>query len=193
MEGLENVNGAIAALGFLAMILIIPLIAWLVIYIIGIWKLYQKAGKQGWESIIPFYNSWILVEISGLAWWWFLIVIAPTILGIVDDDLTGLATLIALFGHFCCYYNISKKLHKDTGFAILTTLFSGIMIPIIGFSKNYQFDNSVDVSDMGPFGNTTNNTYTEKESHEAKKFCPNCGKPVDEENQFCKNCGTKLK
>ena len=39
MEGLENVNGAIAALGFLAMILIIPLIAWLVIYIIGIWKL----------------------------------------------------------------------------------------------------------------------------------------------------------
>ena len=202
MEGLNNLSGVFAILGVLGTFVFFIgaiLIAWLVIYIIGKWKLFQKAGKQGWESIIPFYSSWVLVEISGLAWWWFLIIIAPTILGIIDENLSGLATLISLFGSFCCYYNISKKLHKDTGFAVLITLFSGIMIPIIGFSKNYQFDNSEEVSDIGPFGktttntNTNNTTNTETNSEKTKKFCPNCGNPVEEENEFCKNCGEKLK
>ena len=188
-----------ATVGIFIVFVIVLLIAWIVFYIIGKWKLFQKAGKQGWESIIPFYSSWVLVEISGLAWWWFLIVIVPTILGIVDENLSGLAALITLFGHFCCYYNISKKLHKNTEFAILTTIFSGIMIPIIGLSKNYQFDHSIEVSDIGPFAkattntNTNNTTNTDADVEKKKKFCPNCGKPVEETHEFCKNCGTKLK
>ena len=36
-------------------------------------------------------------------------------------------------------------------FAILMTLFPFIMLPLVGFSKKYQFDNEVKVSPNGPF------------------------------------------
>ena len=179
-------------LGIFVIFFIVLAIAWLIVYIIGLWNLFKKAGKQGWESIIPFYNMWVLVEISGLAWWWFLLLISPTILGIIDDNLSKLSSVIVIFGNFCCYYNISKKLHKDTGFAILTTIFNTIMIPVIGLSKNYQFDNSIKVSEIGPFEKTTNTNHTNT-TDESKCFCPNCGTQINKENKFCKNCGTKLK
>lgn len=195
----EILNGALAILGVFAIIIVMLFIAWLVVFLIGKYKLFQKAGKNGWEAIIPFYSTWVLVEISGLAWWWFFIVIASSIVSILGNDNSGLkliAGLTSLVGSFCCYYNLSKKFHKDTGFAVLTTIFSGIMIPVMGFSSNYQFDSNVVVSEVGPFEKkNTNQTSTDTDSIQdsSKKFCPKCGNPVTEENQFCQNCGTKLK
>ena len=29
----------------------------------GTWRLYQKAGKQAWEALIPIYNALILMDI----------------------------------------------------------------------------------------------------------------------------------
>lgn len=46
--------------------ILLLVIALYVVYVIGLWKLFKKAGKQGWEAIIPFYNTYVLVEISGL-------------------------------------------------------------------------------------------------------------------------------
>ena len=54
----------------LALTILIPLIiigiGLLVLYIVGYVKLFKKAGRDGWEAIIPFYNDWVLVEISEL-------------------------------------------------------------------------------------------------------------------------------
>ena len=195
MYDLENYIPALG--GFLLITILLILIPILVIYIIGLVKLYQKAGKQGWEAIIPFYSSWILTEIAELNWWWFLFLIAPTIAGIIDKDLSKIAPLISLFGRFCCFYNISKKLNKDISIAILTTIFPVIMIPIIGLSNDYQFDQSVIVSPNGPFENNNNNkettTSTKKTEDTNKKFCPKCGKEIKDTFKFCDNCGEKLK
>lgn len=60
--------------------ILLLVIALYVVYVIGLWKLFKKAGKQGWEAIIPFYNTYVLVEISGLNWWYFLIAISALFL-----------------------------------------------------------------------------------------------------------------
>ena len=95
-------------------------------------KMYQKAGRKGWEAIVPFYSSWVLVEIAGLNWWWFLLLIAGSLTVSYSSGDTGVSTniftLVALFGSFVVNYNISKKLHKDTGFAVLMTLFPVVLI-----------------------------------------------------------------
>lgn len=39
--------------------ILLLVIALYVVYVIGLWKLFKKAGKQGWEAIIPFYNTYI--------------------------------------------------------------------------------------------------------------------------------------
>ena len=205
LSGLGALGGL--ALGFIIVFAII-LIALVVFMIIAEVKLYKKAGKAGWEAIVPFYSQWVYVEIAGLNWWWFLVAIGGTLLANVSDDLSGLGYLVSLFGMFVCNFNVAKKFHKDTGFAVLMTLFPVVLFPMLGFGKSYEFDSSVEVTPNGPFDankatntnttvSTNNNSGTTDEKKEAKvesksvKFCPNCGGSLDGD-KFCPNCGSKV-
>ncbi len=148
---LSNIMAALGGLFFFVMIIIIAIV---VLLIVALCKFYKKAGKNGWEAIVPFYSSWVLVEIAGLNWWWFLLLISGTISSMLlgnDSKISGAVTLVTLFGFFVCNYNISKRLHKDTGFAVLLTIFPVIMYPIIAFNKDYVYDGNVEVSKNGPF------------------------------------------
>ena len=66
-----------AALGGMFAAMMIPSIAILVVTIIGMWKVFEKAGYAGWKSIIPFYNMYIITEISGQNGWLFLLSFIP--------------------------------------------------------------------------------------------------------------------
>ena len=58
-----TIVGTILLMG-LVMVIFIPV---LVVYFVGFWNLLKKAGRKGWEAIIPFYNTWVLAEIAGVA------------------------------------------------------------------------------------------------------------------------------
>lgn len=30
------------------------------------WKIFEKAGRKGWEAIIPIYNMYVMTQIAGL-------------------------------------------------------------------------------------------------------------------------------
>ena len=195
-------------IAFWGIFFIIILIAILLLYTIGLWKVFQKAGRNGWEAIVPFYNTWVLVEISGLAWWYALIIIFSNIIGSTEsrDSIGIVLSICSIIAKFFTFYNISKKLHKDTGFAILMTIFPFIMIPLVGFSNNYQFDANVVVSENGPFdqknekvsnqesnGNHTNFEHANSKNSDSNHFCPQCGKPLKNGAKFCGNCGNMIK
>lgn len=130
-----------------------------ILNVIGSWNLFKKAGRAGWISLVPFYNTWVLGEISGVAPWWAIIsmVISFSFFG-MGTLLTALFSLASLFSKFIIYYNLSKKLHKDTLTAVLLTLFEPIMLMVVGLSKNYQYDASVQVNPNGPFDSNNNVT-----------------------------------
>ena len=194
--------GVIMALGI---ILIIILIAALVVYMIGLWKVFKKAGKAGWEAIVPFYNNLVLVEIAGLGWWYALILILSSIYS--PDDYNGIVIVFSLgfiVANFFVCYNLSKKFHKDLGFAFLMFFFPVIMFPLIGFSNEYQYDASVVVSENGPIDsnkvnsnqnqnyNNQNNSYDNGISNQ-RHFCSNCGNQLSGDTKFCGNCGNETK
>ena len=54
--------------------------AGLILTVVGKWKVFKKAGKNGWEALIPYYNTWVLCEIADIKWWFFLIIIAGSLL-----------------------------------------------------------------------------------------------------------------
>ena len=151
----EALSSILAFLGGFILVILLIVLAVAILMIVATCKMYIKAGKKGWQAIIPYYNNWVLTEIAGLNWWWFLILAASGIVSILFGHtipgLKTLANLATIFGSFNCYYNIAKKLHKDTGFAVLMTIFPVIMIPVVAFSKNYQFDHNVEVSKNGVF------------------------------------------
>ena len=167
------------------------IIGFIVIYITGMWKLFKKAGKNGWEAIIPYYNIYVLIEIAGLNWWYFLISLSGTILTTIGlAGLSWIATIAGYGVNFFIFWNLAKKMHKnEISIAILGTLFSRIMIPVLGLSKDYQYDSSVKVSPNGPIEDkktNINNTYT------PERFCVGCGQKLKPDSHFCENCGKKV-
>ena len=175
----------------LILIFSIPLIIIFVVYIVGLWKLFKKAGYQGWEAIVPLYNSWILVKISGLNSWYYLLFLANVITYLLNESsLILIGNLASLVASFFIYYNICKKFHKDIFFVVLMLLFPGIMIPILGLKKSNIYDNTVKVSPNGPIGDSeinSNNNYSG-----SNNFCRYCGNKLENNINFCPSCGSKV-
>ena len=62
-----------------------------VLVIAGMWKIFTKAGKPGWASLIPIYNLFVLLKIVGRPGWWLILFLIPfvnvVILILVNMDL----------------------------------------------------------------------------------------------------------
>ena len=98
----------------------------LVIVIISLWKIFEKAGVEGWKSLIPFYNMWVLAEIVGKPGWLGLLAVAfafiPTI-----------GSLLSAIIFFYLYYLLSKSFGKSALFALGLVFLGFIFFPILGF------------------------------------------------------------
>ncbi|WP_419699895.1 signal peptidase I [Mucilaginibacter sp. NFX135] len=97
----------------------------LVLVTIGLWKLFEKAGRPGWESLIPVYNTYIILKLSGRPWWLLLLLLIPGInlivgLGIMID-------FIKSYGKF--------KMSQNAA----VTLLPFIYLPKWGFDKNTRY------------------------------------------------------
>lgn len=50
-----------------------------VVVVIGLWRLFSKAGYAGILAIIPIVNVVILVRIAGMSGWWALLYLVPIV------------------------------------------------------------------------------------------------------------------
>jgi hypothetical protein len=92
-----------------------------ILAIVGLWKIFDKAGKPGWAAIIPFYNIIVLLEIVGKPWWWLLLIFIPC------------ANIIfALIGWVWINNLLSKSFGQGTGFTIGLMFLGFIFLPILG-------------------------------------------------------------
>ncbi len=140
--------------------IIIVIIIYLVIKIfeiIGKWKVYKKALKPGWTSIIPIYNYWILIKISSIKWWYFIIILLAKIEYItnfifvkvsIKKNFSILIITMFYFVLYCINYNISKRFNKNYLFALGLTFLPFIFYPILGFS-NAKYEKEKNVSPYG--------------------------------------------
>ena len=91
-----------------------------VIMIVANWKIYTKAGKPGWASIVPFYNMYVMYEIEGMNCWMFLLTFIPIVNIVIQIML---------------YLNLAKKFGKSTGFAIGLILLNPIFLLLLAFGN----------------------------------------------------------
>jgi hypothetical protein len=66
----------------LLMLLGAGLLVLFLLSLVSLWIVFTKAGQAGWKCLIPFYNLYLLMEISGKPGWWFIITMVP-VLGFV--------------------------------------------------------------------------------------------------------------
>lgn len=198
--GIGDYDGFVLFFNSIIGIFLLILVFWLA-YIAGLFGIFKKAGRDGWEAIIPYYNNWVLVEISGLDWWYAAIIIGSSI-GIFGNEILLLLLSIAnLVAHFFLCYNLSKRFNKDIANAILMFFFPFIMFPIMGFSKNYYYDKSIPVSKNGPINlennynsnNTVQSNINSSSNNFGVCYCQYCGRQNDLNAKFCVNCGHEIK
>ena len=147
--GLELLEGLLAGAIFIVVFLVLIMIAWLVFYLIGMYKFFEKAGQEGWKGLIPFYNTYVMaVDMAGLKWYWFAISIGGSLLSTIPV-IGVLFMLVGVFANVNIYYNLSKKLNKTTGWIVLTALFGSITLPLLGYMNNTTWNQSAAVDPDG--------------------------------------------
>lgn len=104
----ETVNGAAAGAAVAGFMFwtFVYFVVW-VLMIIALWKVFVKAGEQGWKSIIPIYNIFVMLKIVGRPGWWLLLFLVPfvnlVVLLVVSVDMAksfGKSDLFGVVGLF---------------------------------------------------------------------------------------------
>ena len=106
-------------------------LAILVLTIIAMWKIFEKAGEPGWAAIIPFYNLYVLFKITWGNGWKFLFLLIP-IANIVFAIIT-MVKLAKAFGKNTCNQN---GIESPSGFAVGLIFLSVIFYCILAFDQS---------------------------------------------------------
>ena len=111
-------------------------LVFVVVAIVALWKVFTKAGVEGWKAIIPIYNGWVLAEIAGKPGWWAIVGLGGVIpiIGFVF----GIAALVL---YVLIALELAKKFGKDTVFAVFgLIIFSLIGLLILGCYRDWETD-----------------------------------------------------
>ncbi len=103
-------------------VLFLYFLPYFLLQIVGLYKMFQKAGKPGWKAIIPIYNYWVWVKIIGKPWWWFVLLFVPVINVLVYLGI--LVEIAKVFGKF------------SFGSHVLAVLFSPLYFLYLGFADS---------------------------------------------------------
>ena len=118
----DDVVAATGGAGLSMLIYLFVCFALMILMTVGMWKLFDKAGKPGWASIVPIYHFIVLLEIAGKPVWW----------------------LVLLFLFFPVIWiilliEIAARFGKGGGFAVGLIFLPFIFFPMLGFgSATYQ-------------------------------------------------------
>jgi hypothetical protein len=91
-------------------------IAVAVFYLYCMWRLFEKAGKKGWEALVPGHNTVEMLEMIGRPGWWFFLMLIP---------FANVVIAIMLI------FDLVKVFGKDTGFGFGILFLSFVFIPIL--------------------------------------------------------------
>ena len=111
-------------------------------YIIFItWRVYEKAGRKGWESIILFYNIYVFFTIAGLEWWYIILMFVSLV-------------NIYVAVHFAI--KLAHRFNKSTAFGFGLLFLNPIFMSILAFEKDTVYTTKDGSSNMNGSNNSNN-------------------------------------
>lgn len=103
------------------LVLFVVAIGATVLQIVGMWKVFEKAGQPGWSAIVPILNWYVLIRIAGRETWWLILFFVPCV-GLV-------AQVIVLI-------DLARRFGKSEGYAIGLWLVPFVFFPMLGFGSD---------------------------------------------------------
>lgn len=103
-------------------IFMILTLLFVVLSFIGLYLIFQKAGRKGWEALVPFYNFYIWLKIIKKPLWWYIFIIMP---------------FINVFTLLLMVVEVLKCFGKEgLGAQALGVIFPFFYLPYLGIAKN---------------------------------------------------------
>ncbi|MGG9962376.1 signal peptidase I [Ferruginibacter sp. SUN106] len=92
---------------------------------IGMYGMFKKAGIEGWKALVPFYNTWCMVQKMELPKYWFFLQLIP----VAGQFITIWITIkfVEHFGRFGFWHHAA------------TVLLPFLYFPYLGFSKSERY------------------------------------------------------
>ena len=114
--------GAVAVVIWLFVILIVMAVS--ILMIIAMWRIFTKAGKPGWASLVPIYNMVVMMQIVGRPEWQVVLMFLP---------------FAHIYISIVLPLDLAKSFGKTTGFGVLMIFFPAIMYPILALAQAGMF------------------------------------------------------
>jgi hypothetical protein len=93
-------------------------LAFLVLIVAAMWKVFEKAGQPGWAALVPIYNLVILCQIAGKPGWWVLLMLIPLVNVVI-------AAIVA--------YGLARNFGYAMGMTLLLVFLPFIGYPLLAF------------------------------------------------------------
>ncbi len=107
------------------------------LYIVSLasnWFIFEKMGRQGWEGLIPFYNSYVMFQELYGNGWRFLLILVP---------FYGIYVVCKFF------IDLAHAFNKTTGFGWGLILLNPVFQCILAFDNTAQYYGGRNVDAMG--------------------------------------------
>lgn len=121
-------EGMLIAMGVVYVLFIIVMVG---AQLVGLWKVFEKAGEPGWAAIVPFYNLMVMFRISGMSEMWILGCFVPC---------------LNLYPFFMVHIKLAEKFGKDLGFGVGMAFLPYVFLPILGFG-DARYEDSLTLLD----------------------------------------------
>jgi hypothetical protein len=130
--------GSIAAIVAGLGIFLLFFFAFIVFFIVCHWKIFTKAGQEGWKSLIPLYNAYVQLQITKQPTIWLLYFFIP---------------FVNIYFGIKHIHGLSRAFGKDVGFTVGIILLPIIFYPILAFgdSKYVYTDNDPLINEIQEF------------------------------------------
>lgn len=90
--------------------------------IVAGWKIFTKAGRQGWLALIPIVNVIVLLSIVDRPWWWIILYLIP---------------IVSIILWFVVAVDLAKAFGRSTAFGlVMIGILSLIGVLILGFGAD---------------------------------------------------------
>lgn len=93
--------------------------------VVCMWKVFKKAGRNGWEAIIPIYNIVVLFQICGINPLHILWLLLPFV-----------GSIVFLVFLIKADINLAKSFGKSTGFVVGLVLLNVVFMAILAFDSS---------------------------------------------------------
>lgn len=114
------------------------LLALAVLAIIAGWRIFEKAGRPGWATLVPFYRDYITCQIFWGEGWLFLVPVVLFLLAFVPVIGFIFAIGSAVF-NILTVYKKAEAFGERIGFTIGLLLLPFIFNMILAFSRRYEY------------------------------------------------------